>query len=208
MKKTLMILIAVLVVLAFLIPTMYEWETEPPSWHKFGGLSPSKSLHIVRGSYNFSDLGNRIEMGYSLFPGGNNVVINYTGYSSPIAFSMTSLWLQNYSLSFPYTSINIQIGSLVISSNHTLLKNIPNFNDNNIVPYFGKIMVRYEEKMVTILLDFQVLSNESTVAEAAYNGTYQFNMTLTFTPVFEIGHYYLYGHTQTINYSWVETIIV
>ena len=60
------------------------------------------------------------------------------------------------------------------------------------------------------IYDFQcgILNNEQKLFSNYFNsGNYTFNFTAVFTPVFEIGPYWVKGTPQQINYQWYMTII-
>ncbi len=159
--------------------------------------------------YNFTSDGAFISIGY--YYGLGRLVNNFTGQTgTPIQF-VFSYWLQSEYLVFPYTGFSLIFDSLTISVNGTLLKNITNFDRNNILPYFHNYgpPLPYSAQGDTrfLLIRGQGNYGETPWYESLNNGTYAFNYTLVVTPVLEIGPYHVNLADKTFRYHWVATYI-
>lgn len=211
-RKILVISVAVLAVLSF---TGFEYLEEPPPWHPapFWGnyyVGGAYTLPLAKTSnYSFSESGNTVKIGYLMFPFIGVRVLDMRGYYGGMIVLNSEYWIQSLNMSFPYTAVSLVADSFSLTVNGSLLTNVTGVNGHNIIPYLDVAQGFGSNRHPTLyVFRCEILNNDQKLFSSYFNsGNYTFNFTAVFTPVFEIGPYWVKGTPQQINYQWYMTII-
>lgn len=221
-RRSKLIILVTLVVVAILVSTSVSYAYEPRPIQPDPGMWSSSNFFakgveanpgwlVKLATSNFTEYGNRISVGYFVNPNNNNVV-NYTGEWGQLFVVAANLWIQNESLSIGYTGVAITDSQFTLSVNGPFLKNVSSSGHwGNILPY---LYLRSDSTLTG--LGFLAQTNPPNpvfgAGTPAYhwvnNGTFTFNFTWSFTPVYEIGPYYIDGNQQQIYYQWTQEWIV
>lgn len=215
--KTKIVISAVIaiVLIGFGSFSVLEYLNEPPKWnvesHYYTYYQYSNlSFPLVKVAYsNFTENGNSVSVGYFFEPAGGIPVMDI---NSTQAWWLLSdwFWLQGEKLSWPYTGVALQIDGSILTVNGTYL-NFTNFNRDNVLESATLIQEIAPTNPSDSLAgaNYIIYWPYRLVPEASYinAGNYSFNLTVTITPIFEIGPYYFSGQQQSINYQYVQAFV-
>ena len=228
-RKTKALAIAAIAVIAFGIFTAVEYAYEPEAWNP----DPSNYSHYViyknytitwpnnttetvtalnkLSLYNFSEFGSQISLGYWFFPSnGDGSITSIYCITASVGLFMDIFWIQSETLAWPYQAVAIEIDSTTLSVNGTYL-NEPNFNENNVLQYSNGTSYFSLQNGIINGYYYQLhlgYINDPPYASAFVNpGNYTFTFSMTFTPVFEAGPYFISGPDQTITYRYAQQIV-
>ena len=228
-RKTKALAIAAIAVIAFGIFTAVEYAYEPEAWNP----DPSNYSHYViyknytitwpnnttetvtalnkLSLYNFSEFGSQISLGYWFFPSnGDGSITSIYCITASVGLFMDIFWIQSETLAWPYQAVAIEIDSTTLSVNGTYL-NEPNFNENNVLQYSNETSYFSVQNGIINGYYYQLhlgYINDPPYASAFVNpGNYTFTFSMTFTPVFEAGPYFISGPEQTITYRYAQQVV-
>ena len=228
-RKTKALAIAAIAVIAFGIFTAVEYAYEPEAWNP----DPSNYSHYViyknytitwpnnttetvtalnkLSLYNFSEFGSQISLGYWFFPSnGDGSITSIYCITASVGLFMDIFWIQSETLAWPYQAVAIEIDSTTLSVNGTYL-NEPNFNENNVLQYSNGTSYFSLQNGIINGYYYQLhlgYINDPPYASAFVNpGNYTFTFSMTFTPVFEAGPYFISGPEQTITYRYAQQVV-
>ncbi len=228
-RKTKALAIAAIAVIAFGIFTAVEYAYEPEAWNP----DPSNYSHYViyknytitwpnnttetvtalnkLSLYNFSEFGSQISLGYWFFPSnGDGSITSIYCITASVGLFMDIFWIQSETLAWPYQAVAIEIDSTTLSVNGTYL-NEPNFNENNVLQYSNGTSYFSLQNGIINGYYYQLhlgYINDPPYASAFINsGNYTFTFSMTFTPVFEAGPYFISGPEQTITYRYAQQVV-
>ena len=228
-RKTKALAIAAIAVIAFGIFTAVEYAYEPEAWNpdpsnyslfpiytKYTITWPNNTTEIVTplvklSLYNFSEFGSQVSLGYWFFPAnGAASIISMYCVTAAVGLFMDMFWIQSETLAWPYQAVAIEIDSTTLSVNGTYL-NEPNFNGNNVLQYSNETSYFSIQNGIINGYVYQIhlgYLNDPPYASAFVNsGNYTFTFSMTFTPVFEAGPYFISGPEQTITYRYAQQIV-
>ena len=228
-RKTKALAIAAIAVIAFGIFTAVEYAYEPEAWNP----DPSNYSHYViyknytitwpnnttetvtalnkLSLYNFSEFGSQVSLGYWFFPSnGDGSITSIYCITASVGLFMDIFWIQSETLAWPYQAVAIEIDSTTLSVNGTYL-NEPNFNENNVLQYSNGTSYFSLQNGIINGYYYQLhlgYINDPPYASAFINsGNYTFTFSMTFTPVFEAGPYFISGPEQTITYRYAQQVV-
>ncbi len=236
MKKNIKIFIISLIVfslLSMVIFTGISYSYEPHGWVQSKGAYGNAQKYYANcngfgtffNKYNFTESQGDFSIFLCAAVNGNSTgtqPLSYYGFSiNPFTFSVSIL---NENLSFPYNSMALEIGKITLSSSGPILMNVSAYNDSNILTALSSSNVYgtpnnplgYSDQnsvpgpicsyggMYSIFTYYNYTTATQHYMKA---GNYSMNFTLHFTPVFEIGPYYVTGNQLNISIAWRWTIL-
>ena len=228
-KKTLAIAIAAIAAIGLGAFTAVENAYEPKVWNPDPSLY-SETSHILYHSYtttwpnntsvyimdiqklstfNFSEYGCAISLGYYLGPGPWSIG-NIYGVSGGVDLWVDDFWIQAEKLAWPYQGVSIEFDSSTLAVNGTFL-NVTNFDKSNELQYANQITYYTLPNGAVGGFNYYYnlgYPNSPPYASSIINvGNYSFTFKVTFTPVFEVGPYFFSGNQQTITYQYIQQIV-
>ena len=231
-RKTKALAIAAIAVIAFGIFTAVEYAYEPEAWNPESSLYSYYKSNTFEGKYtitwpnnttetvitlnvislyNFSEFGSQVSLGYYLFPSiGDGSIVTTYGLTAGVELLEDTFWIQSERLAWPYQAVAIEIDSTTLSVNGTFL-NEPDFNENNVLQYSNETSYFSVQNGIINGYYYQLhlgYINDPPYASAFINpGNYTFTFSMTFTPVFEAGPYFISGPEQTITYRYAQQVV-
>ena len=231
MKKKISIAIAVLLIFTAIGFTAYDAETEPYHIRVFhhpfsrtegiGGLVVPKTYggpnkyggYVQIQYYNLTAFGNSIEMAIYLVPNlWGTEVVNLTNgsYLGPaVIASEFAVWIQNESLHFPYTSITLNVSSVVMGVNGTVFNATPGFSGRNFDNFLW-MTIDYGGGTYSGEIDSYWAEYGSTYSNATREiipGNYTFYLNVTVDPVVSVGPYYFSSSPFTARLTFIQDYV-
>lgn len=182
-----------------------QWKNDPSQYQfwKYFVYNADENLSASLNITNFTTSEGNFSLMLETEAGGE---YNHTvpdGYTWSINIFNFEVLIKGSRLSFPFTAVSLVGFRPKLSSSGPIVMNVTPYNDSNILTALDGSHVGYGDGSGGGYYQIDTNYNYTTMtANYLREGNYTMNFTLSFTPVFEVGPYIVYGNRLSVYHSY------